>query len=70
MDAVKGAKSAAIWVTVDSIPTNDNNNSYDLVIFYELTGYLNLSHMIAKMVLTAKSTSQQTWVLFIPTGPT
>ncbi|KAF8898785.1 hypothetical protein BD779DRAFT_1464872 [Infundibulicybe gibba] len=29
MAAVKGAKSAAIWVTTDSIPTNDNNNSED-----------------------------------------
>lgn len=26
MEGLKGAKTAAIWVTTDSIPTNDNNN--------------------------------------------
>ncbi|GLB36119.1 putative cupin domain protein [Lyophyllum shimeji] len=29
MKTVKGAKSAAIWVTTDSIPTNDTNNPDD-----------------------------------------
>ncbi|KAF9457062.1 hypothetical protein BDZ94DRAFT_1274138 [Collybia nuda] len=29
MQAVKGAQSAAIWVTIDSIPTNDNNSTED-----------------------------------------
>ncbi|RDB28795.1 hypothetical protein Hypma_015560 [Hypsizygus marmoreus] len=29
MESVRGARSAAIWVTTDSIPTNDNNNSED-----------------------------------------
>ncbi|KAG5720195.1 hypothetical protein E4T56_gene3230 [Termitomyces sp. T112] len=29
MGTVKGARSAAIWVTTDSIPTNDNNNLED-----------------------------------------
>lgn len=29
MAAVRGARSAAIWVTTDSVPTDDNNNSED-----------------------------------------
>lgn len=29
MEGLKGAKTAAIWVTTDSIPTNDNNNPED-----------------------------------------
>ncbi|KAH9486970.1 Oryzines biosynthesis cluster protein J [Psilocybe cubensis] len=29
MELVRGGKSAAIWVTTDSIPTHDNNNSED-----------------------------------------
>ncbi|KAF8078660.1 hypothetical protein FPV67DRAFT_70050 [Lyophyllum atratum] len=29
MQSVRGAKSAAIWVTTDSVPTNDNNTLED-----------------------------------------
>ncbi|PPR05695.1 hypothetical protein CVT26_008936 [Gymnopilus dilepis] len=29
MEQVKGARSASIWITTDSIPTNDNNKSDD-----------------------------------------
>ena len=50
MEAVKGAKSAAIWVTTDSIPTNDNNNMHALLPPFKDQFIVNIINLTGKMV--------------------